>query len=123
MLKFKTTKAHMIHALWFIAAIVISALAALGVIPLDDNTLWIILGISGVGIAILNIKVQEEVTFLIGVTTLIVIIAAFVLIPETTAVLTSVIDFKAFLVNLAVVFGFAGIIVAFSLISKIGLEY
>src|SRR3989304_10368759 len=123
MLKFKTTKAHAIHALWFLAAIIISALAALNVIPLDDNTLWIILGISGVGIAILNIKVQEEVTFLIGVTTLIVIIAAFVLIPETTAVLTSVIDFKAFLVNLAVVFGFAGLIVAFSLISKIGLEY
>ena len=125
MVKFKTTKAHAVHALWFIAALIISALAALNVLPLDANTIWIILGISGVGIAILNIQVKEEVTFLVGVTALIVVIAAFILIPEAISVLSqqSVIDFKSFLVNLAVVFGFAGLIVALSLISKIGLEY
>ena len=123
MVKFRTTKAHAIHALWFLAAIIISALAALNILPLDANTLWIILGISGVGIAILNIQVKEEVTFLVGVTALILVIAAFVLIPETTSVISSIVDFKAFLVNLAVVFGFAGLIVALALISKIGLEY
>src|SRR3989344_5869685 len=110
MVKFKTTKAHAVHALWFLAAIIISALAALNILPLDANTLWIILGISGVGIAILNIQVKEEVTFLVGVTALILVIAAFVLIPETTSVISSIVDFKAFLVNLAVVFGFAGLI-------------
>ncbi len=123
MVKFKTTKAHAIHALWFIAAIVISALAALKLIPLDANTIWMILGISGVGIAILNIQVQEEVTFLIGVMAIVITVLAFVSIPEATSVISSVMDFKSFLVNLAVVFGFAGLIVALALISKIGLEY
>ena len=113
----------MIHALWFIAAILISALAALNILPLDSNTTWVILGISGVGIAILNIQVREEVTFLVGVSTLVIIIAAFVLIPETTSVLSSAIDFRSFLINLAVVFGFGGLIVALALISKIGFEY
>jgi hypothetical protein len=122
MVNFKTTKAHMIHALWFIAAIVISALAALKIIPLDANTIWIILGISGVGIAVLNIQVKEEVTYLVGVTALVIIIAAFILIPDTTGLLSSN-DFKSFLINLLVVFGFSGLIVGLALISKIGLEY
>lgn len=113
----------MIHVLWFIAAIIISALAALHLIPLDSNIIWIILGLSGVGIAILDIQVKEEVTFLVGVTGLLIIVAAFVLIPETTGMFTSVPEFRAFLVNLAAVFGFAGMIVALALISKIGLEY
>ena len=123
MVNFKTTKAHAIHAIWFIAAIVTSALAALGIIPLDPSIVWLILGISGVGIAILNIQVKEEVTFLVGVTAMLIVIVAFMLIPGTSGMFSTIPEFGKFLVNLAVVFGFGGLIVALALISKIGLEY
>jgi hypothetical protein len=101
---------------WFLAILILSALAAY--MPADAVTLWLILGIAGAIVAILNIRKNEEKMFLIASGSLILIIFAMVtlfytLIPAELA---------NFLLGLAVAFGVAGFIVSLGLIVRLGMD-
>lgn len=102
---------------WFLAIIIISALAV--VFPVDNTILWLILGICGAVVAIMNIKVREQIPFLVGVASLTVIIASLFIIPAFSPVAQS--QLGKFLANLIIAFGVSGFIVALGVISKIEL--
>jgi len=102
---------------WFLVLLVF---AVLGSIPQVTNVVgtwifWLVLGISGAVVALLNIKVKEELTFIVGTTAVMIIVTAFLLVPRLYDVLGSL---GAFLVNLGVGFGLAGLVVALSMIAK-----
>jgi hypothetical protein len=103
---------------FFIGIIVISVIGAS--LPINSEIIWLLLGICGAIVAIQNIQIKEENSFLISTTTLVVILTAFLLIPELEPVSSSAIG--TLFVNLIVGFGSAGFIVALGLISRLGLE-
>ena len=96
--------------------------AILGSIPMISDYyqyIWLILGIAGAIVAIINIQVREEISFLIATTSLLVIIITFLAVPSLSGIGSMIEDF---LTNLAVGFGVAGFVVAIGLITKLGLE-
>lgn len=102
---------------WFLAILLISAVAALW--NLDIALTALVLGICGAAVAILNIRADEERDFLIGVIALTVVLFAMVSIPQIAALAAAT---QRFFINLIVAFGIAGFIVALSLIAKVGLR-
>jgi len=118
----KIRKTHLPGTLWFIATLIIGFLGATIPFAQYKTLIWVILGISGAAIAILNIKVKEEVTFLVGTIALIVVVIAFTVIQEISQVTSGLVDFRLFLVNYAIAFGIAGFVVSLALMAKIGLE-
>jgi hypothetical protein len=101
----------------FIGIIIVSVIGA--VMPINKGIVWLILGICGAVVAIQNIQIKEEVSFLIATTALILILSAFLLIVEFRYVSY---NFSSLFLNLIVGFGVAGFIVALGLISRLGLE-
>lgn len=102
--------------------LILLLIAIVGALPTVSNyyqIMWLILGIAGAIVAILNIQVREEVSFLIATTSLLVIIIAFLAVPSLSGIGLII---KDFLTNLAVGFGVAGFVVAVGLIAKLGLE-
>lgn len=114
----KSKNKYTIGTAGFLAILIISVLGS--VIPIHTTILWLILAICGAIVAIQNIQIKEENSFLIGTATLIVVIIAILIIPEFGSVSLSPIG--SFLVNLVVGFGVAGFVVALGLISRLGLE-
>jgi hypothetical protein len=104
--------------IFFLGIIIISVIGA--VLPINRGIIWLVLGVCGAIVAIQNIQVKEENSFLIASTALILILTAFLLIPEFGAISYSPIG--TLFVNLIVGFGIAGFIVALGLISRLGLE-
>ena len=104
--------------IFFIGIILISVIGA--IVPINQMILWLILGICGAIVAIQNIQVREENSFLIGTIGVVVTLTAFLVIPEFRYALSSQIG--TFLFNLLVGFGVAGLIVALGLVSRLGLE-
>jgi len=104
--------------IFFVGIVVISIIGA--ALPINRGIVWLILGVCGAMVAIQNIQVKEENSFLTSTATLIVILTAFLLIPEFSAISDSVIG--TFFVNLLIGFGIAGFIVALGLMSRLGLE-
>lgn len=105
---------------WFLAILLISAVSAL--MDLQMNYLAytaLVLGICGASVAILNIRVDEERDFLIGVTALIIVLFAMNSIGGAVGFPSAV---GIFFINLLMGFGVAGFIVALSLIAKVGLR-
>ncbi len=105
---------------WFLAIIIVAIIGSFPGLIFYESIIWLILGICGAMIAIQNIQIKEEKSFLIGVTALFVIIIAFLAIPQFNRVAISL--FGKFLVNLAVAFGVAGFVVSLGIISKVGIE-
>jgi len=101
---------------WFLAILVIAALGSY--IAVQATILYLVLGICGAIVAILNIKKREEPAFLISATALVVIVMAW----------SSILDFTTlpalgiFLYGLVVGFGVAGFVVALGLIAKLGID-
>ena len=104
--------------IFFIGIILVSAIGAL--VDIDKMILWLVLGICGAIVAIQNIQIKEENSFLVGTIGVVVILTAFLVIPEFRYVLNSPVS--TFLFNLLVGFGVAGLIVALGLVSRLGLE-
>jgi hypothetical protein len=104
--------------IFFIGIIIIAIIGA--ALPINRGIIWLILGICGAIVAIQNIQIKEENSFLISVAALIIILTAFLLIPEFGSLFNSPIG--TLFVNLIVGFGIAGFIVALGLISRLGLE-
>jgi hypothetical protein len=104
--------------IFFIGIIIISIIGA--AMPINRGIIWLILGICGAIVAIQNIQIKEENSFLISTSALIIILTAFLLIPEFGMISNSAIG--TLFVNLIVGFGIAGFIVALGLISRLGLE-
>jgi hypothetical protein len=115
--RYRTTFKLEAGTAWFLAILLISAIAALWTFNMALTAL--VLGICGAAVAILNIRTDEERDFLIGVIGLTVVLFALINIPEVLALSTAV---KAFFVNLIIGFGVAGFIVALSLIAKLGIN-
>jgi len=103
---------------FFLGIIIISIIGA--AMPINRGIIWLILGVCGAIVAIQNIQIKEENSFLISTSALIIILTAFLLIPEFGTISDSAIG--TLLVNLIVGFGIAGFIVALGLISRLGLE-
>ena len=104
--------------IFFIGIIIFSIVGV--VLPVSNNILWFILGIFGAVVAIQNIRIKEENSFLIGVIALLTVIIAILIVPEFNDIAMSLIG--SFLANIAIGFGVAGFIVALGLISRLGLE-
>jgi hypothetical protein len=102
---------------FFVGIIVVSVVGA--VLPLAQGIVWLILGLCGAMVAIQNIQIKEENSFLIGTIALVTILSAFLLIPEFRFALSS--PLGTFLFNLLIGFGVAGFIVALGLIARLGL--
>lgn len=103
---------------FFVGIVVISIIGT--VAPINIGIIWLVLAICGAIVAIQNIQIKEENSFLIGTATLVIILTAFLLVPEFGAVSDSPIGLL--FVNLMVGFGIAGFIVALGLIARLGLE-
>ncbi len=102
---------------WFLAILLISAVTSFW--EFDVAITALVLGICGAAVAILNIRVDEERDFLIGVTALVVVLFAMISIAD---MLTLATELQNFFTNLLIGFGIAGFIVALSLIAKVGLK-
>ena len=104
---------------WFLAILLISAVAA--IIEFDQLAIvWLVLAICGAMVAIYNIRSEEENSFLIAIAALFI-----VLISWSSTGLFSEINSKilvSFLINLMVGLGIAGFIVALGLIFKIAID-
>jgi hypothetical protein len=103
----------------FFVGIVIFAIIGAAV-PINRGIIWLILGICGAIVAIQNIQIKEENSFLIAISALVIILTAFLLIPGFGDMFSSPIG--TLFVNLIIGFGIAGFIVALGLISRLGLE-
>ncbi|MEM5778759.1 MAG: hypothetical protein QXD43_01095 [Candidatus Aenigmatarchaeota archaeon] len=104
--------------IFFIGIIIFSIIGT--VLPIKREIIWLLLGICGAIVAIQNIQIREENSFLIATSALVIILTAFLLIPELATIANSVIG--TFFINLIVGFGIAGFIVALGLITRLGLE-
>lgn len=104
--------------IFFVGIIIFSAIGAIA--PITSGIIWLIIAVCGAVVAIQNIKISEENSFLIGVIALVTILTAFLIIPEFRFALSSQIG--VFFFNLLVGFGVAGFIVALGLISRLGLK-
>ena len=113
----KKTKYDLATA-FFVGIIIVAIIGA--ALPINRAIIWLILGICGAIVAIQNIQIKEENSFLIAITALVIILTAFLLIPETGSAFYSPIG--ALFVNLIIGFGISGFIVALGLISRLGLE-
>lgn len=114
----KSKNKYTIGTAGFLAILIISMLGS--VISIHTTILWLVLAICGAIVAIQNIQIKEENSFLIGTIALIVVITAILIIPEFSSV--SISPIGSFLINLVVGFGVAGFVVALGLISRLGLE-
>ena len=106
---------------WFLFLLIF---AAFGSIPefvafLSIELVWLILGLLGAVVALIDVRRSEEQAFLLGTIGLMIIIVALTVIPNFIQVTGILGDF---LVNLGVGFGSAGLVVALSLIARIGLN-
>jgi len=104
--------------IFFVGIIIIAIIGA--ALPMNRTIFWLMLGICGAIVAVQNIQVKEENSFLIATSALIIILMAFLLIPETGSMFYSPIG--TLFINLIIGFGIAGFIVALGLISRLGLE-
>ncbi|MEM5772476.1 MAG: hypothetical protein QXO19_03300 [Candidatus Aenigmatarchaeota archaeon] len=102
---------------WFVALIIIAIIAAVAPGTAPKEIVYLILGICGAMIAIDNIRIDEEQSFLIAVTGLIIItISWLIAMPQMNEIL------KSLLINLDIGFGVAAFIVALSEIYRLGIE-
>ena len=95
-------------------AIFLLAYAALYAEASVHTAIILLLAILGIIVAIFNIRLQEEINFLVAVTALNVILVSWhqlLGLPEMA---------KAFLTNLAVAFGAAGLVIALAVIIQLG---
>jgi hypothetical protein len=111
---------YTIGTAFFLILLLVAIVGALPTVSDYYQIVWLILGIAGAIVAILNIQVREEVSFLIATTALLVIVIAFLAVPSVKYVMEPIIG--TFLTNLAIGFGVAGFVVAIGLIAKLGLE-
>lgn len=95
---------------WFLAILVISVIGAF--VSVSTTLLWLVLGVCGAVVAILNIRVSEEKEYLHGVVALLLITIAF-------APILPISELSNFLMNLSVGFGVAGFVIALSHIARI----
>ena len=107
--------------IWFLLLLIF---AALGAVPefsafISVEVVWLILGLLGAIVALIDVRRREEQAFLLGVIGLMIIIVALTVIPNFSQV-TGILG--NFLTNLGIGFGSAGLVVALSLIARIGLN-
>jgi len=114
----KVNKKYDLATIFFIGIIVISIIGT--ILPINRGIIWLVLGVCGAIVAIQNIQIKEENSFLVSTSALIIVLTAFLLVPEFSAISNSPIG--TLFVNLIVGFGIAGFIVALGLISRLGLE-
>jgi hypothetical protein len=106
---------------WFLLLLIFAALGSIEqfVSFISIGVVWLVLGILGAIVALLDVRKREEYSFLLGTIGLMIIIMAFTVIPkfaQATGVLGD------FLINLGIGFGSAGLVVALSLIARVGLR-
>ncbi len=110
--------------IWLLVIIIISIIGALPQVAVGMNVyyIYLILGLGGAVIAILNIKKNEEVNFLIAITALIVVVMLALPSILNEVQSTSTLMLIRFLVNLVTAFGVAGFIVSLGKIIKISID-
>lgn len=104
--------------IFFVGIILVSIIGS--VLPINRGIIWLIIGICGALVAMQNIQIKEENSFLVSTSALVIIMTAFLLIPEFSVISNSAIG--TLFVNMIVGFGIAGFIVAIGLMSRLGLE-
>jgi hypothetical protein len=99
---------------WFLAILIISGVAAF--IEIDPVILGYVLAIAGAIIAIVNIRIAEEKSYLRGIAVLILVDIFFNMSGSVTG------QILQFINNLAFAFGVAGFIIALAVIFKVGID-
>ena len=115
-----TAKKHKydLATIFFVGIILVSIIGS--ALPINRGIIWLIIGICGALVAMQNIQIKEENSFLVSTSALVIIMTAFLLIPEFSVISNSAIG--TLFVNMIVGFGIAGFIVAIGLMSRLGLE-
>lgn len=113
----KAKKKYTAGTFWFLA---IFAVSILGVFLPNTTVVWLVLAISGAIVAYENIQKREEISFLTGISSMVIIIILFLLFPMFAG--RDIPLLADFLLNLGVAFGVAGFVVALGLITRLGLE-
>lgn len=85
-----------------------------------DVSLTLILALAGAAIAIFNIRIKEQQSFLRAITALNVIIISWLIASQMWEASTALQASNVFLANLAVGFGVAGFIVAMAEVIQLG---
>jgi len=101
--------------IWFLAILLVALIAAIMPTIIPAMYVYIILAIAGALVAIVNIKVNEERDYLLGIIGLIITVMGLSSVAAANDILIR------FLYNLVVGFGVAGFIIAISMISKVSL--
>lgn len=119
MAKNKKAKAgYDMATIFFAGIIVLSAVGAIA--PIQSGIMWLVVAICGAVVAIQNIRISEENSFLLGVIALVAVLAAMLTVPEISAVLGQTLG--GFFLNMIVGFGVSGLIVALGLLSRLGIK-
>jgi len=106
---------------WFLLLLILAALGSVTqfVEFISIGVFWLILGILGAIVALIDVRKNEEQAFLLGIIGLMIITTALSIIPNFSQITGAL---GNFLINLSVGFGLAGLVVALSLIARIGLN-
>ncbi len=104
-----------IGLVWFFAIFLVSAIATVYPTAIESTTLWLILGIAGAVVAIVDIRRRDEERFVHG-------LIGFLLVVILILSLRINAEISTFLLNLAVGFGVAGLVVSLGLIFKVVLQ-
>lgn len=105
--------------IWFLTLILIAVVGATPSI-VNREIIWMLVGICGAMVAIENIQKQEEISFLVGTSAVLVVVISLMTIPQLSVMTVSTVGY--FLVNIAFGFGIAAFSVAMGLIARLGLE-
>lgn len=100
---------------WFAAILLISAVAAF--IEMDAVILGYVLAIAGAMIAIVNIRIAEESSYLSGIVALVVIDMFF---NMTNSISSEIL--MNFINNMSFAFGVAGLIISLAVIFKVSID-
>ncbi len=105
---------------WFLAILLIAAIAAVMQGAVSENIIWLVLAICGAMVAVYNIRLDEENSFLVSIAALFIVLISWSL-TGIFGQLQNEMLFN-FLINLMVGLGVAGFIVAIASIFKIAIE-
>ena len=105
--------------IWFLTLILIAVVGATPAI-VNREIIWMLVGICGAMVAIENIQKNEEISFLIGTSSIILVVISLMTIPQLAQFTVSMIG--NFLINIAFGFGVSAFSVAMGLIARLGLE-
>jgi len=116
--KSKARAGYDMATIFFAGIIILSAIGAIA--PVQAGIMWLVVAICGAVVAIQNIRISEENSFLLGVIALVAVLTAMLTVPDISLAMGQTLG--SFFLNMIVGFGVSGLIVALGLLSRLGIK-